>query len=379
MTSSVRGLSSLRGCRSLHLRLASRHELQPSQPGRRAFHWQPTVSAAIHNTQGLIVDLHTVTQLPWFLTIPLVAITVGALFRLPCSIYSQRILQRRTHAGPLLQAWNVRIQSDVSQEGILPSQQPSEVKRRQAKVIRRINKKLGLQQWKLYSSLLSFPFWLLAIDGVRRLCGGPRGLIGSFITGSESDREDVLMASLPAVTGSAGDVSAVDPMVVSSAIESAHRAVVDPSLTYEGCLWFTDLTVSDPYHILPFALSVALVVNLMPKSGNHFWDRVRIAFGRRPKSAQAQTLAEDDKVAIVERMRSVFYLSMIGLACAVGPLTLDMPAALHLYWLSSSATNMLFAKTLEHLVPVKGKLRRMCTGLELPVIRPQQGQKDRQA
>ncbi|KAI1347758.1 hypothetical protein F5Y01DRAFT_307284 [Xylaria sp. FL0043] len=358
------------------------HHNHPQQHGRRAFHWQSTVGAAIEGTQNLIIDLHTATSLPWFLTIPLVAFTVGAVFRLPFSIYTQRILQRRAEFTSLLQAWNAQLQSQIQRDGIPPSSRLSETKKRQDKVVKRIYRKLGLQEWRLWGSVLSFPFWLVAIDAVRRLCGGPRGLIGSLITGSESPSENISASSTETTSTTASlppssvtDSSTLDPAAISSAAESAHTAIVDPSLTYEGCLWFTDLTASDPYHILPLALSATLILNLLPKSSAQFLDRVRIAFGRQPKSARAQTLASDEKVGVRERLSAMFHVCLVSLAALIGPLTLDLPAALHLYWLTSSLTNALFMRGLKYFMPVKQGLLKRCKGTELPVIRPQRGQK----
>ncbi|KAI0555644.1 hypothetical protein F4679DRAFT_255 [Xylaria curta] len=332
--------------------------------GRRSYHWQTSLSTAIEGTQNLIVDLHTVSGLPWFLTIPLVAFTVGAVFRLPFQVYTQRILRRRTESGPVLQAWNARLQDDVSREGVARSQDMSEVQKRQDRVLRRIYRKLGLQEWRLYSGVASFPVWLLAIDGVRRLCGGPRGLIGSLIAGPAG----AAATGLPA-----GDIvdAAADPAALSSIAETA-RAVVDPSLRIEGCLWFTDLTAADPYHVLPLLLSATLVYNLLPKSGEQFSDRLRVAMGRRPRSAQAQTLSgADHRIRFGERAKATFYVSMVGLAAVIGPATLDLPAALHLYWLTSSATSAGFARGLKAFMPVQSKLRERCTGVEFSVIRPQ--------
>ncbi|KAI0413956.1 hypothetical protein F5X98DRAFT_350427 [Xylaria grammica] len=395
--SSFRGLSLLRATRTpppSHFP-SSHHLLGPSsiisrispsspspsplhhiQHGRRSFHWQSAASAAIEGAQALIVDLHTVTHLPWFMTIPLAAFSVGVVFRLPVSIYTQRILQRRTEVNPLLQAWNSRIQFDVANEGIPYSSHLSVVKERQDKAMKRIYRKLGLQQWRLWSGVLSFPFWLLAIDGLRRLCGGPRGFIGSLVTGSGGPSESPAAAGVGAASSLPGaDLSTLDPAVLSIA-EAAHRAaVVDPSLTYEGCLWFTDLSASDPYHILPFALSAALVRNLLPKSGGTFLDRVHIALGRRPKSKRAQLLAEDEKIGLRERAYSTFRGGLFLFATLVGPITLDLPAALHLYWLTTAMTNTLFMKVLQRLMPVKGKLVERCTGNELNVIKPLRWQK----
>ncbi|KAI0505305.1 hypothetical protein F5B22DRAFT_651810 [Xylaria bambusicola] len=357
--------------------------LHSYQYGRRAFHWQSAVGAAIEGTQTLMVGLHTGTQLPWFMVIPLVAVTVGTVFRLPFSIYSQRILQRRGEFRSLLQAWNVQLQYNVSREGIPFSSQLSEVKRRQEKVLKRIYSKLGLQQWRLWGSVLSFPFWLVAIDAVRRLCGGPRGLIGSMMTGSDSSSESTVISKAKAVladtslpSGSVTDPATIDPALLSSAAEAARTSVVDPALSFEGCLWFTDLTTSDPYHILPLALSATLVWNLLPRSRDEFRDRLRVALGRRPQSTRAQTLAGDAKVGFRERLSAIFHMSMIGLATLVGPLTMDLPAALHLYWLASSLTNALFQRALKHFIPLKQGLLKGCTNNEFIFIRPQRARKN---
>ncbi|KAI1297811.1 hypothetical protein F5Y03DRAFT_368993 [Xylaria venustula] len=349
--------------------------------GRRPFHWQSTIGSAIEGTQNLIVDLHNITHLPWFLTIPLVALTVGAVFRLPFTIYTQRILQRRATLAPLLQAWNGQIQLDVQRSAaVLPSARLSEVKKRQDKVVKRIYRRLGLQEWRLWGSLLSFPFWLVAIDGVRRLCGGPRGLIGSLIAGpgrhtsASSVDADTVSAT---VSGLGTDASVLDPVTISSAAETAAQTtLLDPSLTYEGCLWFTDLTASDPYHILPLALSATLVFNLLPKSREALRDRVRVALGRVPESARAQTLATDANVSFRERITAIFHLAMLGLSALIGPLTMDLPAALHLYWITSSLTNALFMKGVKHFMPVDKGLLKRALGTEFTVIRPQRGQKN---
>ncbi|KAI0806369.1 hypothetical protein GGR55DRAFT_652373 [Xylaria sp. FL0064] len=390
MMSSIRSLPLLRATRThpfqpvYHRTLVSpspfhHHHNHPQHHGRRAFHWQSTVGAAIEGTQNLIVDLHSVTNLPWFLTIPLVAFTVGAVFRLPFSIYTQRVLQRRAEFTPLLQAWNAQLQSQVQRDGAPASSRLFETKKRQDKVVKRIYRKLGLQEWRLWGSVLSFPFWLVAIDAVRRLCGGPRGLIGSLITGSEIPSENTAPEAISTTSSlppsSAADPASLDPTVMSYAAETAPTAIVDPSLTYEGCLWFTDLTASDPYHILPLALSATLILNLLPKSRAQFLDRVRIAFGRQPKSARAQTLAGDEKVGLRERMSAMFHICLVSLAALIGPLTLDLPAALHLYWLTSSMMNALFMRGLKYFMPVKQGLLKQCKGTELPVIRPQRGQK----
>ncbi|KAI1816616.1 hypothetical protein GGS20DRAFT_200016 [Poronia punctata] len=344
--SSVRGIHLLRTTRigPSHL-INNPSRRSPFLRHGRAFHWQSTVGAAIEGTQDIIVSLHTATHLPWFMTIPLVAVSVGVVFRLPFTYYTRLTMQRRAELRPIFQAWNVRIMKEVNAEmkGQSDSKITSVVKARLDKVMKRVHGKLGLQQWKLYSGFLSFPFWLLAIDGVRRLCGGPRGLIGSLITGADSDG------------GKAATLA-------------TH---VDPTLAVEGCLWFPDLTAPDPYHILPFALSATLLWNMLPETRQQLIDRFRIASGRQAGGMQSNMTEIYTQVAFKERMQSTFYLTLIGLATLVGPLTMDLPAALHLYWVVSSATNALTSMALKKLMPINAQFLERCKGVELPIIRPQ--------
>lgn len=168
------------------------------------------------------------------------AFTVGSVFRLPCQVYTQRILQRRTELSLLLQAWNSRLQHDVAHEDVPQKETFFEVKNRQEAILRRVYRKLRLQEWRLYSSVASFPFWLLAIDSVRCLCGGQGGLLGLFMAGFGEDMTDAA-GLIPS--------SEVPTEGLSSAVEATAdtaTAVMDPSLAIEGCLWFTDLTVADP-------------------------------------------------------------------------------------------------------------------------------------
>ncbi|KAI0436316.1 hypothetical protein F4803DRAFT_239827 [Xylaria telfairii] len=340
-----------------------------SHHNRRSYHWQTGLGTAIEGTQTLLLNLHSTTGLPWFLTIPLVAFTIGAVFRLPFQVYTQHILQKRAELGPLLQGWNTRLQTDVADERVPRREQMFVVKQRQEAVLRRIYRKLGLQEWRLYSSVSSLPLWLLAIESVRRLCGGHVGLLGLFMDGFAEETTDAA-PSIPASEVPADGLSSAAETIT----HTAAAAAIDPSLTIEGCLWFTDLTVPDPYHILPMLLSVSLVYNLLPKSEEQFSDRVRVAFGLRPKSARAQTLAEADyRIRSWERAKAIFYVALVGVGTMLGPLTLNLPAALHLYWLTSSLTNAGFSKALKLFMPVKSNLRRRCTGSELPVIRPRRG------
>lgn len=303
-----------------------------------------------------MMSIHSVTHLPWFITIPLIAFTVGATTRLPFTIYSRLVVQRRTETIPLKQIWVEQINRAVRKGKKPPSQMEKEVAARHKEVETRIHQKLGLQGWKLYLNFLGLPFWLLTIDSLRRLCGGPQGILSTFFAGAESNTPG---ASASAAS-TAVDSSVLDPTTISSATETASR-VVDPSLSVEGFLWFTDLTAADPYHVLPFVLSVLLISNLVPNNQT-FWDRLSLARGRKPTG---------EKATLRERTGGTFFMSMLGVSLLIGPVTAGLPAALHLYWISSTTSNILFKNVVDKMMPIEAKPVERCRGVETDLILPQ--------
>ncbi|KAK4118730.1 hypothetical protein N657DRAFT_583144 [Parathielavia appendiculata] len=121
--------------------------------------------------------------------------------------------------------------------------------------------------------------------------------------------------------------------------DGAVRYLADPSLAAGGCLWFPDLTAADPLHVLPLALSAILVVNVMPKS-MALW-KLLLGLEGVPASAIASM-----KVRL--RLQRAFLL----VAMAAGPLTMDLPAALHLYWISSAALTTALTSIISRLMPM---------------------------
>ncbi|XXG96325.1 SNAP receptor [Hypoxylon texense] len=302
--------------------------------------------------------------MPWFLLIPLLAAGINVVFRLPFDIYNQKIHQRRSKLGPILQAWSMRVTRDVKNEGVPPLLWKKEATKRFGRAKSRIFRGLGLQDWKTYGGFLGLPFWLIGIECVRQLCGGPRGIIGSATAGrpesapiAPSIQEATEAAPAEIVSAPASHVSTVDPSTVSAVAEHA-KYLPDPSIALEGCLWFPDLSVADPYHILPFALSAVLVANSLPKTSAG----KRQLFGLNPERSAVQTAAPAWRLRL---NRAAMLLGGV-----IGPLTMDLPAALHLYWLCSAVTRSVTNRALSYFMPVKLKLVNRCTSNQGPIIWP---------
>ncbi|KAK7947751.1 uncharacterized protein PG986_008637 [Apiospora aurea] len=349
-----------------------------------------SVQAAVQGSQALILGAHAATGLPWAAVIPLIAVSVNAVFRLPFSAYSQKLLQRRKRVEPLLQAWRERVIKDVIvRERTDPAKAKAKVEDRLKTIQKRVYSALGLRQWRFYLSLTSFPVWLLALDGIRRVCGGQKGVLLGLLTGEKSLEAgsaagqagaDASSAAAVATPTAGGPVAqsisaAVDTSIpeITSAASSAvgpTTSAVDPSLATEGMLWFTDLTAADPYHILPVALVGMLMINLIPKN-----QAARSAiFGRWwRQQPQEDTTKFNPRLMTRGLYRGVIYVMPLGTF-----VLMDMPAALHLYWLSSAAAHFVFGQVLNRVMPLDQKPIEKCKGISSMVISPKSkpGQKD---
>lgn len=331
------------------------------------------MTSILDSSQALILGLHHATGTPWYLTIPLVALGVTAVFRLPFTLYTQNLIRWRTRYTPIIQAWAPSIFRRVATDAVPPAEQRTVAKARTQKEIKRLWKRAGLQEWKLYTGLASLPIWLVVIDSIRRLCGGPRGLLGTFFlppkeTPAPADPAQGFSAA-PFDGAAAGDV--VD--AASSAVEAVTHTTAEPSLMTEGALWFTDLTAADPYHILPFALSAVLVANMLPKNNA----RLRELLGMEMASTALKTSTTDGQGTETTSVsggggavRRGLGRGMLVVSLLIGPLTMDLPAAVHLYWLTSACASRMTSTLVNKLLPLNSKTVSPCRGVELPIIRP---------
>ncbi|KAL2117218.1 hypothetical protein VTJ04DRAFT_9386 [Mycothermus thermophilus] len=191
-----------------------------------------------------------------------------------------------------------------------------------------LEKRWGTQSWKEYVPALAvFPVWMVGIEGVRRLCGGPRGWIGTLLFGAGSSEGTEALANGAAAMGDG--LAAMTPYMA------------DPSLMTGGCLWFTNLAAADPYHILPFALSAILVANMAPRN--------KIAW-RVLLTGEPSPGALPGTVPVQWRLR--LQRSLLLVALAVGPMTMDLPAALHLYWLASATISYVSTTVIWRTMPL---------------------------
>ena len=372
--------------------------LHPKTPiQNRTFSLIPLLETAVTASQSALTSLHTLTSTPWYLTIPLFALALNLVTRLPSAIYTRRLVVSRAKLNPLSMAYGARARHDLAKEATAGAKAATEggtgtgMALGQAKLMARYmkmnraeakerDKRWGTQTWKGYAPALGvFPVWMLGIEALRRMCGGPWGLVGRVMFGLKAVEEGgegmkgeggvvvggegqgvIQDTALAAGSGAESSVSAAAP--AATALEAPQEGLlaasthVDLTMATEGCLWFPDLLVADPYHILPIALSVIMVANVLPKS----------AAGLR---ALANMNQKAGVVMVQNKWQLRFQRVLLVVAALIGPLTMYLPAALHLYWVSSATLTLIETSVIAWLMPLP-KIAPPAKGIEDIFVMP---------
>lgn len=299
-----------------------------ASPGRR-FHSSPLrrfldLDTCYVLTHTALTGLHSATGFSWAATIPCAALIIRVVILSPISIYTHKIRERRKPLRPLILAWAHIISRKVLKEH---GKEGPEVFRKIAvkecsAKEKEIAKKHGAQAWKLFLPILQLPVFLVIIETLRKMCGVHGGLLGLFSEWYSKSDETTLEHR---VEGRPDDTLHPSTLL----FEQADHSVIIPfeqSLATEGILWFPDLLVPDPLLILPFALSGAMFLNIYYMS----------ILTKGATESKWQT-----------RIQNIFKI----MALAVGPLTLEVPSGILLYWISSSLCALGSNMALEAYLP----------------------------
>jgi inner membrane protein COX18 len=205
---------------------------------------------------------------------------------------------------------------------------------------RELYRRWGCEGWKNWAAVAQLPVWLLVVETVRGMCGTHKGLLGLIFTTSEGEGAAAGTAasadagaaagSVPEVLETVMSVDVAPPVTTSEdALAAVPWARFEPSMATEGMLWFPDLTAPDPLLALPFMLSATLFLNIYSRAGNS-----GVAYIDMSPSAKRWTRA-------------------LGVgALAIGPLMLQMPSGVLLYWVSSSMMGYVQGVLIEKYMPL---------------------------
>ncbi|KAM3464720.1 hypothetical protein NHJ6243_002284 [Beauveria neobassiana] len=211
------------------------------QPHRRTI-VNEALTPLVDSTAHVFTSIHA-AGVPWYLTIPLVALGINVAVRLPMQLYMQSLDRRRNAIKPLLIAWSNR-HASAPWSGP-PDRKSVYVARETEKSRKRLYKAWGVPLWKQFIPLSSMLPFVVVSEALRRLSG-------------------VSMFNSAAAVGA------------SEAVVNAPGTVVDLSLHTGGCLWFTDLVAADAVLGLPLICSGLLAANLLSRMTVEQWRNVLI-------------------------------------------------------------------------------------------------------
>lgn len=305
---------------------------------------------------------------------------VSAIIRVPLTLYTHSTQRKKAKLAPLIYAQYAQIGLGLRRKAV------PNLRERLTKAVKSRSKKMFTafainESRSFWGGLISLPIFLSNLEVIRTMCGGPRGLLGSVLYGWQGRDAATTVPSDTAATGAAASSTAstfspgppvadlpspTDATELASSTTSPevlNPLTLDPTFATGGCLWFPDLLVPDPYHILPFAVSGLLLVHLIPETEAE----LRNLFGMRPPAGSRNSI-----VIAGARSRGSMALrrALMVLALAIGPATMDMPVALHLYWASSVGCSLIVTKGIRRLLPIPKLPVKPCMGLENPIIRP---------
>ncbi|KAJ4404236.1 hypothetical protein N0V85_004919 [Neurospora sp. IMI 360204] len=360
------------------------------------------VNEAVTTVEQLLLAAQANLHIPWYILIPGFGATISLIFRVPAAKYTQRLAQRRSLLKPVLMAWGRRHFQDVNiakqADPVRNDWEPQvEIMKRMEKTTKRVLKEWGVQPWKQFVPFLAFPGWLVGIEALRRLCGGPVGLLGMFLGANKDGKaaaetaagtetvvskagettQQAVSQATEAATNAAQTVTEATTTPVADTIVKPLADILPDSLSnyfqnplptsMEGCLWFPDLMAADPLHALPLILSFTMFVNVMPRS-REGWLRLL-----NPGTDELNPNNIGEHASKIKLQKSVglrMQRALLLLTLMVGPATVNLPAALHLYWITTSLTSNAITSVVAAKMPLPPYLGPAKGRGDDPYVRP---------
>ncbi|GME78841.1 unnamed protein product [Ambrosiozyma monospora] len=289
-------------------------------------HTMPTIVPTRHFSIEPLLDvvsvgsdvlqfLHAQSGLPWWAFIPLATISVRSVFTLPFAIIQRLKLRKQNEIRPITNAmapiFNLKLASNAQLEQLQRKTQQSAThfktqteqltadkivlvsQKEAAKQRKKLFKEYGCQSWKMaILPAIQIPLWVSMSYNFRLLTGW-----STF----------------------------------------AHKPI-DMSLTTEGLGYLHDLTLSDPYYVLPITLGCIALTNA---EWNFKSADLMYLTSRGIKNTSRPTFF--DVVMNLSRA-SIVFLMVMGT---------QAPAAMVLYWISSNAFSLGQNLLLDRYLPLK--------------------------
>lgn len=277
------------------------------------------INGVVDSASSLFTSIHG-AGVPWYLTIPLVALGINTAIRLPTQLYMQKLDNKRAAVKPLLVAWMTR-HAGTPFRGPL-AKKPLHVTKQAEKSRRRLYRAWGVQTWKMFIPLTSMLPFVIVSEALRRLSG-----VSLYTSGAAAST--TADASISAAKA-AGEVLAQAPITGA-----------DASLSTGGCLWFPDLMATDPYLGLPLVCSALLAANIFSRMSAADWHKALLE--HRPAETVLQKFA-----------RGLLRLSIF---VPIFPLCFTyLPTSVFLYWTANFALQLVNVNLVKRILHKKESL-----------------------
>ncbi|KAF2086092.1 hypothetical protein K490DRAFT_5043, partial [Saccharata proteae CBS 121410] len=264
---------------------------------------------------SMLEAIHS-TGMSWVFAIPLAAVIVRCGIVLPfISIPARKVQQRFVLITPVVAGWKAAVRRHVwgTNTDLTPPVMQQIIEGHDKNTKHLLYMRWKCQWWRRAMPFLSVPFFLTLAETIRRMVGSRPGLLGMLAGDADGQ-------TMKSTVGTA----------VSKVSSGELDTYLDPSLTTEGALWFTDLTAADPTLILPFIVS-----------GITF---AHIAYGSRLPSGVKISAAS----GFLRR-------GLLVLSLSLWALIMNVPSGILLYWASSTAAAFANALFLDWRLPL-GKM-----------------------
>lgn len=281
---------------------------------------RPFVTDALIFSTGVLQGVHSLTGLPWGVSIPLTAVLVRLLVATPLQFSARIHARRKANLSPLLTSYKTYFDNILKERGLVnrtlmrSSQQEKEIRDFLKKKRSELYGRWQISHYAMFFPFLQIPIWLSFMEAVRAICGVNAGLFRYF---------------LPVATGDSGD---------------SVLPGVEPTLINEGFLWFSDLLAGDPTGALPTLLGLSIIVNV--QSG---WKTKTLA--------EASDYSDRQMFLLLASKASRSLVSLVGAYIAFTAYVTSMPAGMMLYWIASTNTATLQSLFLEKVMFAKKPLQ----------------------
>ncbi len=260
------------------------------------------------------------TAVPWYATIPLAAFITRGLLVTTAGAWARSLTARYIGLHPLRQALAFQKRDEIFKRGNFrhPKEAIAQVRKEVKELTNKLDKRWNVTlRGQISWTLAQIPIFFIMAEAIRQKCGARAGLLGLTFSAFKQDNE----------------VLPVDDM------GNTISRWFDPALANEGALWFPDLLVPDPTGVLPFIVSGLMFSN--------------IYFTKN-------TVDNDARWPLYIRR------FLLGFSLLIGPLTQHLPAALLLYWASSTSSVMLWNAWLDWKYPAPRGFTACKRPLQIP-------------